>query len=186
MEEKMKTSWVRYLTELNDKLILEYVLYLIFYLYQFKGIFIWSVFFGVIAKIDFILLFILFPAVLLPFVGVFVILLRTGVRFSIFRAFYDNYFFSLFCFGFYEPSDYLFLRFSVKFELKFSLSSGLLPFVLWIFVVSCISLCSNTCSQPILCDYSTSRHFVIKSFDKSEMSLEKVGFLWFIALINCI
>lgn len=62
--------------------------------YQFKGIFIWSVFFGVIANIDLILLFMLFPAVLLAFVGVFVVRLRIGVKLSSFNAFSDRSFFN--------------------------------------------------------------------------------------------
>lgn len=61
-----------------------YVIYTVYQMnkqYQFEGILACYDFLGVIAKIDFILLFILFPAVLFPFVGVFVILLRMGVRF---------------------------------------------------------------------------------------------------------
>lgn len=64
-----------------------YTLYHMYTQYQLEGNLTCYDFLGVIAKMDFILLFTLFPAVLFPFVGVFVILFRIGVRLSSFRAF---------------------------------------------------------------------------------------------------
>ena len=84
------------------------------------------IFFGVIAKIDLILLFTLFPAVLFAFVGVFVIRFLIGVKFYSLRAFYENYFFSfeeLFIFVNSMPSIYDLFMFVAKFVVdKFYLS----------------------------------------------------------------
>jgi|JI10StandDraft_1071094.scaffolds.fasta_scaffold181762_1 hypothetical protein len=80
--------------------------YKLYLYYQFEGIFMGSIFFGVIANIDLILLLTLLPAVLFAFVGVFVILFLIGVRFYNFNAFYERSFFNfivLLAFVIYKP-----------------------------------------------------------------------------------
>lgn len=137
-------------------IILLLIKYQFTYQYQLGCIFIFicSIFFGVIASIDFILLFILFPAVLLPFVGVLVIRLRIGVKFYNFNAFSEYSFFSfeeLFIFINSNPSISGFLPIVVKFVVdKFYLSSWKDSRLFIFSGCSFINLCSNAWSHPIL------------------------------------
>jgi len=89
---------------------------------QFIGILTCSDFFGVIAKTDFNLLFILLPAVLFTLVGVLVTLFLAGVRFYNFRAFSERSFLKVFVFNF--PKSKGSIR-GFMFVDKFSLSSGI-------------------------------------------------------------
>jgi hypothetical protein len=70
----------------------------------------------VIANTDFILLFMLLPAVLFAFVGVFVVLFLVGVKLSSLRAFYEISFFSLVVLIF-RSNIYAFDLFVVKVKL---------------------------------------------------------------------
>jgi len=78
MQNRMRISLVKYSI---DQLIFIIFTTLKIIHHQFIGILFCYNFFGVMAKTDFILLFMLFPAVLFAFVGVLVVLFLAGVRF---------------------------------------------------------------------------------------------------------